>query len=296
MSESIIQKSIKDHREWVETPSIGSSVLKAAIREVESYLSEDFLSLKKFLSLSLHSAGVWHFLNGMIKLVDGELDQGWKEYERGLRYFSWTSRIHIRVWRELSATGEPYKKPTCFDHRHNLTAALALGEDDFIQKTGHYFETEATERDFVSKVEIDYRIECNALPFWLYCKWANLDWAPYTEKFPNMTLGVYQPLADNWNDEQAFSNAVNTLLDFHLERMWDSNYTYEYRSAPYALIPTEYYALTKVRQKHNLSTPKPEHPLLQAPFGNPPDPLPQSEEGTIFDEAIWRIRKEYPDI
>lgn len=293
------EKALDEQVEWSRSPQIGLRVLSRAENNARLALeSLDSVDAMKRVNSGLGKASQWFFSNSVVQLYEGNSD-GWELYEKALYLSSWEARTHIRIYCHLNPLGHPYRLPSYFSHAKNLISALAHGATLKSSETmGAFFLSEATEHDLTFDLYGERLPEMNAFPLWLYCKQADLDWAEVVEqRFPQVTLGIFQRVSDSWDDIDALSDAIVRMLDVHLERLEVKQQVYlEFHGKPFSLIPTEYYALVRVRRKLGLETPKPKHRLLQEGlFGEIPDTLPKGED-TIFDQAISRVKELFPDV
>lgn len=110
-------------------------------------------------------------------------------------------------------------------------------------------------------------------------------------------LEVYEPLLANWDtpDPASLTEAVYATCEYHAYRSWYEKGGSVFHFGLYRLFPIEILALNRLRANHGLAPLSCDHPLLQTPLANPPQPLPQPEPDETLQKIIAHITREFPE-
>jgi hypothetical protein len=285
----ILAKQKAFHREWLQKP--GTIEMKAsADRYIEEDMRNDSPSSLLNISDSLMRLATWHGACGQVALVDGAAT-GWNEIHRSWLYQSLALRVRISVFEKGRVLGQ--FRPVRSLEAEASPSALCLG---YALAVHREFET-GFFGDAVRAMLLDKEVVRETY-------WEHHSVAPFlvqllaisrAEKLDvarewNRELGVYQSVIDAWNDPLLLEKSLETVCDFHCQRIEDTSgrFTAEFRGPPFDLVPAEVLAIYSVRRALGLNTPNVEHPLLEPPF-NVPAGSPSETEDELLDRIEARI-------
>jgi hypothetical protein len=127
----------------------------------------------------------------------------------------------------------------------------------------------------------------------LYALWRGISVAGAKAK----TAGcdVYNAIMQQWQNSDAFPELLANACDYHLGRISpeEENDYPEFEFVPYCWFPVEILAIKRIREEQGLSTPLPDHPLMQTAMGNVPRNLPRAKD-ELLDSVIAKVRSELP--
>jgi hypothetical protein len=168
-----------------------------------------------------------------------------------------------------------------------LAYALALRRDYEVNFFGDVVRVMLIDKDVVREAYWDYHYtEAFLVQLLALSRRESFD----VVKDLRRSLGVYQAVVDAWSQPSSLVKAISDACDFHCRRIEDDSddFSGEFRSPPFDLVPAEILAIYAVRQSLGLETPTVEHPLLEAPF-NAPIGSPSEIEDDLLDRVEARI-------
>lgn len=120
--------------------------------------------------------------------------------------------------------------------------------------------------------------------------------SPSLPSSPELNLTPYNQLFAAWEDEAKLAGAIAAVCDYHLSHMSDTDDDIrEFYSSPHSVLPIAYLALKKLRSRLGLNTPRPSHVLLDTPFAEPPDTLPEVDDD-LLTRTLDAVRQMLPAI
>lgn len=238
------------------------------------------------LAHSLGSLAIWYGTRGNVALLDGDA-AGWKEIHRSWLYLSIALRLRISVFQRGRVLGQfrPLKSLETEAGSSALCLAYALVfRREFETKYfGDVVRVMLLDKDVVRKAYWEHH---SVVPFSVQLLALSRGEKLDVSKEWNLRLGVYQNIVDAWNEPSSLERAIETICDFHCQRIEDKSAGFfpEFRSPPFDLVPAEVLAINSVRRALGLNVPNVEHPLLEAPFN-----LPVGSPSEVEDELLDRV-------
>jgi hypothetical protein len=263
-----LSDELADLVDWVAT---STALMRDTQRaELADLLKKDEPRALGFAKNCAFNLGMWESKFGARAVLEGDAS-GWGHLRLGTAWYVWRLRAMFHLYQMQVAQGEPVHH---YDMQgsamRGLAAAIALREEKLIDWGGSLLVQELSHpTGFFSDWD-----DTPFYPFmaWLFARWKHLK--VDTGKPPLENLGVYQPVVDSWDSDEALAGALVKACDYHCLRAakFPDRFT-EFWYSPFRVFPGEILAIQRVRFEETGRWVAIKHPLLASALGTVPASL-----------------------
>lgn len=278
-----IKKWHKNFERWARDPSNQTFLHDDPKKEVHDYLASTKFELH--IATNLDYLAAWEAGQGSCRVCSGE-EGGWQAIQGSFRYRTWQHRIiaALQDAKQFLGSANVVFLPLLLCH------AVAFREDAFADWLGRRMIADLTEKTGKYSNWEGARFEPFALKLFGLWRGVSVDF----HATPVKSIGVYQEVLDDWDNDKRLKELFPKILDHHWELTeLTGKEPASFDRAPYSVMPVEIFAIRRIRNEMGLEMPEFDHPLMQTPLATPPARLPEFRDD-LLDQVIARARKELP--
>lgn len=284
-----LQRQLRDLRKTTNEPGYAETQRSSLAANVEQQLSSPTLDNLLGTMLECQKGAIFEGAVGAAKAAHGEQD-GWQHLQLGLAYLGWYHRLSVGLFRRGRIQRgftllPPNKLALCLAH------AVTAREDALANWCGQTLvEFLTTDGGLYTAWYTPFE------PFMahLYTRWRKLP--PPVNAVRCVSLGVYQRVLDDWDDNGRFAAAIAEACNYHLHHAIPLIAPgAEFTFAAYDVFPAEMLAIKRVRDEQGLSWPEVKHPLLDTPLFHPPERMP-AVKNELIDRVAAVVREVMPEV
>lgn len=270
-----------------------------------SNLNED--SPQFSCSLLATTIGITRRCEALHLLDSGEKDLAWRRIHIVWRYKAFSKIVYAdRLFQLAEEVPSNRRLPIgdienqgLTDHLMTMALSAIFHEEEAADRIGQYCLRFATEP--LRFVRDETLTLGPVAPFLLklYCLWRGIDFE--LSEYGLQLLEPFHTILEAWNDPELIQEAVCKLTDIHAWKSVnvlsaDNDLIFGLQSGIHKELPTEILFIQKIRNDLGLSVPKIDHPLLQSPIAQIPNPMPTSGYDPFLAEVYELCRKEMPNL
>lgn len=187
------------------------------------------------------------------------------EFKYAGTYHDWLAEHIKKKWRH----GQ-FLKDRVANH---LMTALAYKHWDKADLLAHWLEYSKTTEKGIRTWKNTYHMHY-AVTLWRYLH-GRQEWVDVPVDPKSNCEDVYSTIFEHWEDTEFIRQHAVRVLDYHLERAWDSaRFSAEYIWPAVDVLPIEIWAMNSVREELGLQVvANIEHEMAAPPFDAPPLPI-----------------------